>query len=108
SLPSVQSLTDDQLKQLLTQPDDRRFFAVIESFERGFSVESLYELTNIDYFFLGEIKQLVSLWNLAALLSLDVISEANLMLFKRYGFTNRQLAGFCEVDIRAVQAKLHE
>src|SRR5699024_5586473 len=54
SLPSVQSLTDDQLKQLLTQPDDRRFFAVIESFERGFSVESLYDLTNIDYFFLGE------------------------------------------------------
>ncbi|HLR23610.1 MAG TPA: carbamoyl phosphate synthase large subunit [Pseudogracilibacillus sp.] len=108
SLPSVQSLTDDQLKQLLTQPDDRRFFAVTESFERGFSVESLYDLTNIDYFFLGEIKQLVSLRNLAALLSLDVISEDNLLLFKQYGFTNRQLAELWEVDTKAVQEKLQQ
>src|SRR5699024_855264 len=77
-------------------------------FERGFSVESLYDLTNIDYFFLGEIKQLVSLKNLAALLSLDVISEDNLLLFKQYGFTNRQLAELWEVDTKAVQEKLQQ
>ncbi|MED4971381.1 ATP-grasp domain-containing protein, partial [Parageobacillus toebii] len=60
-LPELASHTDDELKQLLVRKDDRRFFAILELFRRGETIDTVYELTKIDRFFLHSFYQLIEL-----------------------------------------------
>lgn len=107
-MPSVQAMTNETLKKLLMSPDDRRIFAVIEAFYRDFSIEVVHSLTKIDYFFLQEIKQIVSMEKMAELLTLDIVSPDTLLLLKQSGFTNTRLASIWHTDEKAVQDKLQQ
>ena len=49
------------LKQELGVPGPRRLWFVAEAFRLGYSVESLYELTWIDPWFLAQIEELVQI-----------------------------------------------
>ena len=58
-VPSVQSLTDEQLWPRVRQADDMRLFALAEVLRRGYSVDELYRETLVDKFFLEKISHLV-------------------------------------------------
>jgi carbamoyl-phosphate synthase/aspartate carbamoyltransferase len=40
----------------LVNPTDRRIFAIADAFQRGYSVEKIWEMTNIDRWFLTKLK----------------------------------------------------
>src|SRR6187200_2593037 len=52
---------DTSLQQALGIPTDRRMWAVFRAFERGWSIEEIHRLTNIDRWFLSQFQQLVEM-----------------------------------------------
>src|SRR5699024_12542577 len=53
------TLSDEALEQVIEQVDDRRFFAIIDLLYRGYSLEKIYHITQITFFFFEEMKYLV-------------------------------------------------
>jgi carbamoyl-phosphate synthase large subunit len=92
------------LQRELSVPTDRRMWAVFRAFERGWTVEELYELTKIDRWFLTQFSQLVELQRSAGLVGLRGMSRDMLRTLKRSGFSDRELAGILETDEAAVKA----
>ncbi len=106
SLTSIQSMSTSQLKQLIVEPDDRRFFAILEAMRRGVTARELWELSKIDLFFLSEMKKLVDLEKTATLMDLDIVSNSTLLALKQAGFTNTWLASEWNCSQSDITAKL--
>ncbi|CAJ1402763.1 unnamed protein product [Effrenium voratum] len=86
---------DGNIEEELNKPGPLRMWAIAHGFEKGLSVEKMYELTKIDRWFLGKLfsvhqarKRMESLGSLAKL------SEAGpqfLRRMKQLGFCDRQI-----------------
>ncbi len=87
----------DNLDDELANPTDLRIFAIAKAFEKGYSVEKIQDLTKIDPFFLGKLKNIhdysleLSKYKTIEELPADVLKEA-----KRLGFSDFQIARFVE------------
>ncbi|MDE6464008.1 MAG: carbamoyl-phosphate synthase (glutamine-hydrolyzing) large subunit [Muribaculaceae bacterium] len=77
----------------LTQPTDRRIFAISKALRDGYSVDRIHELTKIDRWFLYKLRNIVETDNeLAAFNALDTVPEALLREAKQRGFSDFQVA----------------
>lgn len=87
---------DEQiLENELKNPTDKRIFAIIESLNRNYTVEKLHELTKITHWFLYQIKKIVDITfeiQNFSLATLKVISKDKLENWKKYGFSDAQIA----------------
>src|SRR5215212_2459457 len=92
------------LQRELSVPTDRRMWAVFRAFERGWTVEELYDLTKIDRWFLVQFSQIVELQRSAGLVGLRGMSRDMLRTLKRSGFGDRDLAGILGTDEATVKA----
>src|SRR5699024_12419032 len=81
------TLSDEALEQVIEQVDDRRFFAIIELLYRGYSLEKIYHITQITFFFLEEMKYLVDLERSANALDIASVSAKTLLAFNLEGIT---------------------
>ncbi|MDQ6634089.1 MAG: carbamoyl-phosphate synthase large subunit, partial [Gemmatimonadota bacterium] len=103
-------LADETLETLrgaLRQPTPERIFQVKRGFLLGMSVDELYELTNIDPWFLSQMQELIEAERSYA--SLGTVDAAAMRRMKRRGFSDRQLAdlrGQTEDAVRASRWKL--
>ena len=79
----------------LANPTDLRIFAIAQALEEGYSIEHIYELTKIDPWFIGKLKNIVdykhklSEYNSLEELPADVLRQAKVM-----GFSDFQIARF--------------
>ena len=79
----------------LANPTDLRIFAIAQALEEGYSIERIYELTKIDPWFIGKLKNIVdykhklSEYNSLEELPADVLRQAKIM-----GFSDFQIARF--------------
>lgn len=79
----------------LVNPTDLRIFAIAQALEEGYSIERIYELTKIDPWFIGKLKNIVdykhklSTYNSLEELPAEVLREAKVM-----GFSDFQIARF--------------
>ncbi|XRO75091.1 carbamoyl-phosphate synthase large subunit [Methanocaldococcus sp. 28A] len=53
--------SDEEIKNILKNPTDERIFVIAKALEKGWSVEKICELTNIDEFFIKKIKNIVDM-----------------------------------------------
>ncbi|MBS4022745.1 MAG: carbamoyl-phosphate synthase large subunit [Dethiobacter sp.] len=60
-LNGLSNLDDTTLKEKISRPNDERFFVVAEALRRGVTVEEIYEISRIDPFFSGKIKNIVDM-----------------------------------------------
>jgi len=85
------------LDEELANPTDLRIFAIAKAFGKGYSIEKIQKLTNIDPWFLGKLKNIhdyslvLSQYNTVEEIPVDVLKEA-----KRLGFSDFQIARFSE------------
>lgn len=89
-IKGVELLAKEDLERRLVQADDERLFLVAEAFRRGYSLQHIQDLTQIDWWFLDKIERLVQYEAVIAEpneLSYDTLYEA-----KRLGFTDRAIA----------------
>ena len=91
------NLAFDNLDEELANPTDLRVFAIAQALEQGYTVERIHELTKIDPWFLGAMKNIVDFaarlkqYNKIEDLPADVLREA-----KRLGFSDFQIARYVE------------
>jgi len=97
-----------ELRKRLTVPNDRRIWAIFEAFDRGWTVEQLYDCTKIDRWFLQQFAEIHELKETAAMIGLREMSPELLLTLKRAGFGDAELAALLGADESAVRDKRHE
>jgi carbamoyl-phosphate synthase large subunit len=90
ALKEPDKLDSETLEYRLKHPDDERLFLLAEAFRRGYSVQQLYELTKIDWWFLDKIEHLVRFE--AVIADETILSRETLYEAKRLGFSDRAIA----------------
>ncbi|MEA4839483.1 MAG: carbamoyl-phosphate synthase (glutamine-hydrolyzing) large subunit [Bacteroidales bacterium] len=87
----------EDLDKELSNPTDLRIFSIANAFEAGYTIDRIYDLTKIDPWFLGKLKNIfdyskkLEKYNKIENLPTDVLTEA-----KRLGFSDFQIARFVE------------
>ena len=87
----------DNLAEELSHPTDMRIFAIAEAFDKGYTIEKIHDLTKIDPWFLGKLKNIhdyklkLQTYDHIEDIPADVMLEA-----KRLGFSDFQIARFVE------------
>jgi carbamoyl-phosphate synthase large subunit/carbamoyl-phosphate synthase small subunit len=103
--------TASELDQKLSQPSDQRVMALAIAFQRGYTVEQIYQLTKIDRWFLSKLKFIMNVEHLLtsnASKSLNYLTPESLLAVKRNGFSDRQIARYLRStadDVRQLRKK---
>ncbi len=82
----------DQIAGGLRTPSPTRILTVRQALMLGMSVEEIYELTGIDPWFLDKFQQILETEKFLKRTQLSELSEADLLVAKRQGFSDRQIA----------------
>ncbi len=106
----------DNLDEELANPTDMRVFSIASALEAGYTVERISELTKIDPWFLGKLKNIVDYKHvLEGYNSLEELPEEVLRQAKVLGFSDFQISRFVlkdqknmEVGNLAVRARRKE
>ena len=99
---------DATLRRKLIVPNDRRMWALFRALDKGWSLSTLHELTNMDPWFLQQFAELVELRKTAEMLGLRDMSSDLMRTLKRAGFGDRELADILGVDEGAVRERRRE
>lgn len=106
TLKSFKTYTNEALKQVMKQADDRRLFAIFELLKRNVSIFEVHQETKIDIHFLNIFHQLIEQENLIEQLSLEKVTNKQLFMFKQAGFTNKILAEKWSTSTEEIKALL--
>lgn len=106
------SKTEHQLREELENPTDQRIFAIKEAFNRGYTVDQLFELTKITRWFLHKLHHIHEIeLEIAAFKNSGRKLPHNLMrAAKQHGFSDKQIAnllGLKELEVRAYRKSLN-
>ena len=99
----MSALHQDDLEQGLNRPNSKRISHIFEALHRGMAIERIYELSQIDPWFLHNFKQLVDKGEEIRGRGFAGLDRDYLYEVKQYGFSDVQLAtltGTSEDDIR--------
>lgn len=78
----MKAWNSEDLDYELSHPTDLRVFAIAEALEKGYAIDRIFELTKIDPWFLGKLKNIVdykqklSQYNKVEDIPADVLREA--------------------------------
>ncbi len=88
-----EEITIEQIDEELIHPTDRRIFAIAEAFNKGYSVDDIYEKTKIDRWFLQKLQNIhVTKNKLEAVNSLPDLADSLLVQAKKEGYSDFQIA----------------
>ncbi|PWK12861.1 carbamoyl-phosphate synthase large subunit [Tumebacillus permanentifrigoris] len=90
-LPGADELSTEQLEKRLIVADDERLFLIAEAFKRGYTVEQLHDLTQVDCWFLVKVENIVRLLESIAA---NGLNEQNLTSAKKWAITDRTIARY--------------
>ena len=85
------------LRKALVVPSDRRMWAVFDALRRGWTIETLHELTHIDPWFLHQFAEIVELRKMAGLGEFRDMAPDLLRTLKRSGFSDVDIGAVFEV-----------
>ncbi len=93
-----------QIRSRLRTPSPDRIFAVRHALQMGMDIEEIYELTAIDPWFLGKLKELLDAEKLLKRTPLNNITADQMLMVKQLGFSDRQIAYATKIDELTVRA----
>lgn len=108
-MKNIASWTDKAIENSLRNPDDERIFVVSEALDRGYSVDEIFNITQIDKFFIHKLKNIVTLAKELKTQSIETLTTVLLKKCKRYGFGDSYIAnlvGTDEYKIKAMRTKM--
>ena len=89
NLPKLAALSDEEIVGRLHELTDERLFVVYEALKRGVEIETIYEITKIDEWFLNKLKNLVVY---EKQISGKAITKAEYLQGKKLGYPDSELA----------------
>ncbi|GLB42734.1 putative carbamoyl-phosphate synthase small chain, CPSase domain [Lyophyllum shimeji] len=90
----------------LLNPTDKRIFAISTAFHRGYSVDKIWQMTNIDKWFLTKLEYIYKMEKRLYSCNVSTIPSTLLRQAKQLGFSDRQLAtcmGSTELAVRTLR-----
>ncbi|MCK9555660.1 carbamoyl-phosphate synthase large subunit [bacterium] len=105
-LKKAKKCSEDALIDRLKTPNHERIFFIKEALERGFSPDKVNELTDIDPWFIENIRQITECEKLIKGSSIESVDADLLRYVKQMGFSDSQIAeltGSDEVTVRTVR-----
>ena len=85
----------EDLDEELANPTDLRVFSIASALEEGYTIERIHELTKIDPWFLGKLKNIVDYKNILATYNkIEDLPEEVVRQAKVLGFSDFQIARF--------------
>jgi carbamoyl-phosphate synthase large subunit len=93
------------LRSALVVPTDRRMWAVFRALQRGWTVETIHDITRIDPWFLEQFKAIVDLRRMAGLGEFREMSSDLLRTLKRSGFSDADIAAVHNIDESLVRQR---
>ncbi|NPB07048.1 MAG: carbamoyl-phosphate synthase large subunit [Aquificae bacterium] len=105
AFPRFENLDDYELERNLSTPNDMRLWFIAEAFRRGYELDRVYELTQIDRWFLYNVKQIVEFEErlLNEELTPELLREA-----KELGYGDAEIARLRKVKEQEVRRKRKE
>ncbi|HEV7765673.1 MAG TPA: carbamoyl-phosphate synthase large subunit [Thermoanaerobaculia bacterium] len=91
--------THERLMELLRTPTPERIFAVGDALREGMSVDEIYALSNIDPWFLREMRKIIEMER--------NVATTPLRTLKRNGFSDRQIARLTNRTEKQVRDERH-
>ncbi|OBZ72818.1 Protein pyrABCN, partial [Grifola frondosa] len=96
----------EDIDEELMNPTDKRIFAIATAFHRGYSVEKIWQMTNIDKWFLTKLQSIYHMEQRLSQCNLSSIGSELLRQAKQLGFSDRQVAtcmGSTELAVRRLR-----
>ncbi|KNZ45540.1 carbamoyl-phosphate synthase small subunit [Puccinia sorghi] len=84
-------VSQDQLEQELSQPTDRRIFAIANAFNEGWSLDEVWEISRINKWFLSKLKHLVTMEKIVKRYHASNFPVNLLRYTKQLGFSDHEL-----------------
>ncbi len=88
-------ISDLPLLERLDIADDRRIFTIFEAIKAGISIDKINEITAVDKWFIGKLKNLADFENE---ISGKEISYEQYLKAKKLGYNDKTLSKFCSFD----------
>jgi len=104
-LPRLTHVKTDDLLQEMLEGNDERFFMILELIRRGMPLNTIHDLTKIDYFFLHVFQTLILTEASISDEKFESISFEQLAILKEMGFSDRYLAKEWNVSENDVRTK---
>ncbi|KAK0470652.1 hypothetical protein IW261DRAFT_1516162 [Armillaria novae-zelandiae] len=96
----------EDIDEELVNPTDKRIFAISTAFHRGYSIDKIWQMTNIDKWFLAKLKYIYEMEVLLGGYGVSTLTPDILRQAKQLGFSDRQLAtcvGSTELAVRTLR-----
>jgi carbamoyl-phosphate synthase large subunit len=91
--PSTADEEDEAaLRKRLAVPNDRRMWDIFRAIDRGFDLEAIHQITNIDRWFLRQFAEITAMRQAAAASGLAGIDAGGMRRLKRAGFGDGEIA----------------
>src|SRR5688572_7375850 len=99
---------ESALRKRLLVPNDRRMWALFRALRRGWTTETLHELTKIDPWFLQQFAEIEELRRMAVMGEFRAMSSDLLRTLKRTGFSDAEIASMHGVGEELVRQRRSE
>ncbi|KAI6127125.1 hypothetical protein F5141DRAFT_1085700 [Pisolithus sp. B1] len=96
----------EDIDEELSNPTDKRIFAIATAFHLGYSVEKIWQMTNIDKWFLRKLQNIHEMEKDLMQCTISSIDSNTLLRAKQLGFSDRLLAscmGSTELAVRRLR-----
>ncbi|MDV2582572.1 carbamoyl-phosphate synthase large subunit [Alkalibacillus haloalkaliphilus] len=98
-IPKLRQLANTELLKRLQKADDERLFLIAEAIRREFKLEEIFNLTQIDYWFLHKLEDLIKL---EQQLKTQPWNYDFTVIAKRLGFSDQTLARLWDTEEKVV------
>ena len=102
--------SDERIKSELTIPGPKRLFYLADAIRKGWSLDKIYDLTKIDFWFLDQFDDLINLEKELENLDIKDLQKDKLIKIKEKGFSDNRIAelvGVSEDEIRSLRKELN-
>lgn len=99
-------LDDRYLDSMLKVPNSKRIFAIYEAFQRNYSIQDIFESTQIDPWFINNLKVLFDTEKEIKRIGFQGLDQGYLNQVKQMGFSDAQIAlftGTSESDVKELR-----
>ncbi|MDO8549182.1 MAG: carbamoyl-phosphate synthase (glutamine-hydrolyzing) large subunit, partial [Ignavibacteria bacterium] len=100
----------ENLEKELSEPTDKRMFAIAQALQCGYSIDKIFELTKITKWFLFKMKNIIDTEKKLRELKSEELTDDLMKEAKQNGFSDLQismLTGSDEMSIRSLRKKLN-
>ncbi len=104
------SLRFENLDKELSEPSDKRIFAISQALQQGYSIEKIHELTKITKWFLYKMKNIIDLQKEISDKKLNSVDYDLMKELKQKGFSDYQIAqstNTTELEVRKHRKSLN-